>query len=86
MCLPRDQIVSLTVVYRDMNVDASLAQRINISDFSQSFVKIENLSTQVNYSVQLQLTGGCGEDQKTEPVFVVTGKGGKRLFTAFSIE
>ncbi len=73
--------ISLTVVYRDVNASESLAQRLNI-DLSQPFVRISGLVTRVNYSIQLEQTG-CGENQKTEAVYVVTGKRGNVLFPAF---
>ncbi|KAL9958730.1 hypothetical protein ACROYT_G035784 [Oculina patagonica] len=75
VCFPMDMAnFSLTLVYRDVNVSESLAKRLNI-DLSQPFVKITGLVTRVNYSIQLEQTG-CGENQKTEAVYVVTGKRG----------
>ena len=74
----------LTMVYHDVEVDESLAQRLNV-DLSETFVKIENLDFKVNYSIQFEQSGGCGEDLKSDPVYVVTGGQSKVLFSPFLI-
>lgn len=83
VCSPKDTLLfSLTVVYHDVNASQSLARRLNL-DLSQPFVKITDLNKGKNYSIQLEQTGSCSENQKTEAVYVVTGRKGKGLFLTF---
>ena len=70
------------MVYRDVNVTESLAQRLNL-DLAQPFVKITGLNKQTNYSIQFEQTGSCSENQKTGAVYVVAGQKGKAFFPTF---
>lgn len=83
VCLPRQQTVSASsVVYHEVNVAPNLEQRINVSDFSRKYLMIQNLSTHLNYSVELEFALTCGQNRKSEPTYVVTGRKGNLLFVS----
>ena len=77
VCWPSDITnASLAVMYHNVSVDANLAQRLTI-DVSKPFIVIEGLDRNTSYSVQLEMSGGCGGNQTSEAVYVVTGKRSK---------
>ena len=65
------------MVYRDTGLDKTWSRRVNVTG-SESYVLIDGLDTQTNYSIYFEQYGGCAKNQTSEPVFVVTGENGKK--------